>query len=79
MQSFILRECVLNDDTLILSDKGKIFKGGYIAFVKYYTFKNAWCNNEHIKRFRSKQSLLTFLNKRYKDLNLLDFTDTSIN
>jgi hypothetical protein len=81
MQSFILKESVLNDDTLIVSDKGKIFKCGYVAIIEYWTFQNEWSNKKHIKRFRSKQSLMAFINKNYKDLEFdyLDFTDTSIN
>jgi hypothetical protein len=79
MQSFILKECVLNDDTLTVSDKGKIFKGGYIAIVEHWTFQNSWSNKKHVKRFRSKKSLMDFINKNYKDLDLLDFTNTSIN
>jgi hypothetical protein len=79
MQSFILKECVLNDDILMLSDKGKIFKGGYIAIIEHWTFQNSWCNKKHVKKFRSKQSLLTFLNKNYKEIDFLDFANTSIN
>ena len=79
MQSFILKECVLNDDTLTVSDKGKIFKGGYIAIIEHWTFQNSWSNKKHIKRFRRKNSLISFLDKNYKNLDLLDFTNTSIN
>jgi hypothetical protein len=63
MESIILREGVLNDDELYLSDEGKCFKGGFIAIIKYYTFLNSWCNTENVKKFRSKNSLNKFLIK----------------
>jgi hypothetical protein len=78
MIHFILKESVLNDDLLILSDKNKVFKGNYIAIVKQYSFLNAWCNKETIKLFRSKKSLFKFLDKNYNDLDFLDFTGTNL-
>lgn len=78
MQDYILREGTLNDDLLIVSDKNKVFKGNYIAIIKQYKFLNDWCNSEKITRFRSKENLVKFLDKNYKDLDLLDFTNTSI-
>ena len=62
---FILRERPLNDDVLKIAPKGKIFKGGYIAILKVYTFKNAWQDNLIIKRFRSLTRLQNYLNKNY--------------
>jgi hypothetical protein len=79
MQTFILKENVLTDDLLILSDKNKVFKGGFIAMVKQYNYLNAWCDKETVKLFRSKKSLFAFLDKNYTDLDFLDFTDTNIN
>jgi len=76
MESFILKESVLNDDILKLADKGKIFKGGYIAIVEYFTYANAWGNNKHTKRFRSQKSLFSFLEKNYIDFFELNFIDT---
>ncbi len=73
MQQFILKESVLNDDILMLSDKNKVFKGGFIAIIKYYTFQNSWCNNENIKKFRSINSLKDFLNKNYSEFDLLEY------
>jgi hypothetical protein len=78
MINFILKEGVLNDDLLILSDKNKVFKGNYIAIVKQYSFLNSWCNKETIKLFRSKKSLFKFLDKNYNDLDFLDFTGTNL-
>lgn len=65
MQQFILRERVVSDDVLMLSDKGKVFKGGYIAIVEYNTFQNAWQDTKHTKKFRSQQRLNSFLEKNY--------------
>ena len=50
---FLLRENVLTDNILIVPNKGKIFKGGYIAIIKENRFKNAWADEESIKRFRT--------------------------
>ncbi len=66
MVEYILKENVLTDDVLYMAEDGKIFKGGYIAIVKYHTFQNEWCDKEHIKGFRSKKSLNEFLGKQYK-------------
>ena len=80
MQQFIIREKVVSDDILTLSDKGKIFKGGYIAIVEYNTFQNAWQDRKHVKRFRSKERLNAFLSKNYteEEIEHLDFSDTSV-
>lgn len=64
----ILKEGVLNDDYLYLADKGKVFKGGYIAIAVYYTFQNEWSNRENIKRFRSEETLNKFLEKQYNQI-----------
>jgi len=65
MLQYILRENVLTDDVLTLADKGKVFKGGYIAIVKGNTFLNAWQDRESIVRFRSVNSLNKYLDKHY--------------
>lgn len=75
MREFILQENVLSDNTLKLADKGKIFKGGYIAIIKEYEFNTAWTDKElPTKKFRSIDRLLTYIKKKYKefDFNLLD-------
>ena len=69
MQTYILKQNVLTDDELLLADKGKIFKGNYIAIVKEYTFQNAWSDKESIKRFRSEQQLQKYLDKNYPTFN----------
>lgn len=72
MQQFILRQRVVSDDVLTLSDKGKVFKGGYIAIVEYNTFQNAWQDKKHIKKFRSRERLDAFLNKHYIEEEIED-------
>jgi hypothetical protein len=57
MQSHILSNNVLTDNILLIADKGKIFKGGYIAIVKEYYFQNAWSDKEVITKFRKLQRI----------------------
>lgn len=73
--TFILQENVLTDNLLIIPEKGFIFKGGYIAIVKEYTFLNSWNDKETITKFRNKKRLFDYLTKKYPDLNI-DLTDT---
>jgi hypothetical protein len=81
MKQFILKENVLTDDVLILSDKGKVFKGNYIAVVKFYKYQSPWSDKENVKRFRNEKSLYNFLDKHYTNLDYLDldFTNTNLN
>ena len=73
MTQFILRENVLTDNILLLSDEGKVFKGNYIAIIKEYAFANAWNDYElPNKKFRSKDSLLRYIKRNYKDFDLID-------
>jgi hypothetical protein len=80
-RQFVLRENALTDNLLFVADKGKAFKGGYVAFVKEYTYQNPWSDKETIKKFRTKQTLLSHLNKNYEKETVeeLDFTDTCLN
>lgn len=78
-QEFILKENVLTDNLLLIPEKNKIFKGGYIAIIKEYTFANEWGDMEHIKRFRNKQRLKKYLDKKYPEISyMIDFTGTSL-
>ena len=77
MKTFILKENVLTDNLLMLTDKGKVFKGGYIARIKEYSFATSWSDKETIKNFRSKHSLFMYLNKYYS-INDIDFTGTNL-
>jgi len=70
-------ENVLTDNILILPNKGKIFKGGYIAIIKENRFKNAWADEESIKRFRNKERLFKYLNKHYPQVDI-DFEQTCL-
>ena len=75
MQQFLLKENVLT-----VPSKGKIFKGNYIAIVKENTFLNAWQDKETVKKFRSKDKLMKYLNKNYSEEVVfdLDFIDTCL-
>lgn len=77
-KEFILRENVLTDNVLIIAEKGKIFKGGYIAIIKENQFQNAWQDKETITRFRSKDRLNAYLDKNYPQVDYLDFEGTCI-
>ena len=70
MQTFILQENVLTDNILLLADKGKIFKGGYVAIVQEFEFKNEWSDKEKIKKFRSVNSLTKYIQKNYKNFDI---------
>lgn len=81
MQSYILKENVLTDNVLLVADKNKIFKGGYVAIVKENRFLNSWMDKETIKNFRSKDKLMKYLNSNYpcEIIDDLDFTDNCLN
>lgn len=70
MKQFILREGVLNDDTLYLPDTDMLFKGNYIAILKRYTYQNEWSNSLQVKKFRSESSLEKYLEKNYPEFEL---------
>ena len=76
-REFLLRENVLTDNILIVPNKGKIFKGGYIAIIKEHRFKNAWADEESITRFRSVDRLNAYLNKHYSDVEI-DLIDSCL-
>jgi len=65
METYILKECVLNDHTLYLSDENKVFHGGYVAIVRQYFYGSAWHNNEITKRFKKRETLDKYLQKHY--------------
>ena len=69
-QEFILRENVLTDDTLLLADEGKVFKGGYIAIIKGYTYQNSWSDKLGVKRFRNEDRLNSYLEKNYPQFEM---------
>ena len=70
MTELILKENVLTNNVLLLADEGKIFKGGFLAIIKEYSFQNSWSDKEHIKRFKSLTSLNKYLSKNYSEFNL---------
>jgi len=68
MTTYVLKENVLTDDVLIIASEGMHFKGGFKFIVKTNTFQNAWQDKETIKNFRSRNSLLRYLNKYYSEV-----------
>lgn len=76
-KEFILKENVLTDNVLTIADKGKIFKGGYIAFISEFEYQNAWQDKETIKNFRSVDRLRLYLDKQYPQADI-DFEGTTL-
>lgn len=70
MQTYILREGVLNDDELLIADEGKIFKGGYKAILKEYFFASEWSNKLGVKKFKKMETLKTYLAKNYTEIEI---------
>jgi hypothetical protein len=70
METFILQENVVSDNTLIIASKNKIFKGGYIAIIKEYFFENSWNDKEKIKKFRKYEILEKYLEKKYPNFDI---------
>ena len=68
METYILKENVLTDDVLMVASEGMHFKGGFKFIVKTHTFQNAWQDKETVKNFRSRNSLIKYLNKYYEEL-----------
>lgn len=69
-KEIFLRENVLTDNILFIPNKGKIFKGGYIGIIKEYQFQNEWSDKEIVKRFRSKDRLISYLDKHYPEADI---------
>ena len=74
---FFLQENVLTDNILTIPNKGKIFKGRYIAIIKEYVYQNSWSDKEIIKRFRNKDKLNQYLAKQYSQVEI-DLTGTCL-
>lgn len=71
-RQYTLRENVLTDNMVTIADEGRIFKGGYIAILEEYTYANPWNDKKHIKRFRSKERLIKYLTRYYKEIDLFE-------
>jgi hypothetical protein len=76
-KEFILRENVLTDNILTIANKGKIFKGGYVAIIKENRFRNEWSDEESVKRFKSINRLISYLDKQYPQVEI-DFEGTCL-
>lgn len=72
MRSYILRENVLSDNTLLMPDDGKVFKGGYIAILIEWEYQSAWTDKETVKKFRSTVQLEKYLSKKYPEFEFYD-------
>ena len=66
----ILQENVLSDNTLILPESGKIFKGGYIAIIKEYVYRSAWSDELKVKKFKKINALDKYLCKKYPNISI---------
>ena len=77
-KKYILQENVLTDNILLVAEKNKVFKGGYIAIIREYVYQNSNSDRElDPKKFRSVNSLYKYINKNYKEFNL-DFLGTTL-
>ena len=65
MKQYILKENVLTDNELLVADKNKVFKGGYIAIIKEYCYSTSWSYSLVIKRFKSEKRLSDYLERHY--------------
>jgi hypothetical protein len=70
MKIYTLKENVLSNNTLVLADEKKIFKGGYIAMAMEYIYQNTQTDKMTVKRFRSRERLNKYLSKNYPDFYL---------
>ena len=68
MNSIIVNKRVLSDDVLYLPDRGKIFKGNFVAILEYHTFLNEWSDQKHRRGFRTMANAVKFMHKRYPEL-----------
>lgn len=69
MQSLVIKERTLNDDTLHIADNGKVFSGNYVAILERFSFANEWSDKKEIKRFRKMDTLHSYLSKNYPELD----------
>lgn len=72
MRTYILKEGVLNDDTLYVAEEGKVFSGGYIAIVEKWVYQNTQSNRLITKCFRKQARLDAFISKNYPNFEYND-------
>jgi hypothetical protein len=72
MQKYILSENVLSDNELLLADENEMFKGGYIAILKTYTYGTAWNDFLKVKRFKKRELVFKYLNKNYPEIEIFN-------
>jgi hypothetical protein len=67
----VIKENALTEDTLYIADNGKVFGGGFVAIIEYFTYANEWGDHKHYKRFRTLKTMQAYLNKNYADCEVL--------
>lgn len=72
MEKYILRENVLSDDTLLLADENEMFKGGFVAILKTYTYGTPWSDFLKVKRFKKRDVLFKYLDKNYPGIEIFN-------
>lgn len=60
-----IREGVLNDDVLYIANDGYKFKGGYVAILEFWTYRNSNANEQNIQRFKTIKAAEKYIEKRY--------------
>jgi hypothetical protein len=70
METYILRENVVSDNILMLANENEIFKGGYIAILKEYSYQNAWTDKETKRKFRKRETLFKYIGKKYPQIEI---------
>ena len=70
METYIIRENVLSDNILMLANENEIFKGGYVAILKEFSYQNAWSDKETKKKFRKRETLYKYLNRYYPEVEI---------
>ena len=76
-KEFILKENVLTDNILRIAEKGKIFKGGFIAMISEFEFLNSWQDKENVKGFKHKDTVIAYLDKQCPQADI-DFEGTTL-
>lgn len=66
---FILKERVLNDDTLYIAPEGMVFKGNYKAIIKQYRFQTTNSDSLKVLRFRTLENMQKYVNKHYPEFD----------
>ena len=55
----------LNDDILLVADNGYQFKGGYVARLEYFTYRNPNADDAHVRHFKTIEAAERYIAKHY--------------